>query len=78
MNEKNKQIAKIQKELSDATQEVNFIGLNAYIEASKAEGEAGRRFSIVSEEMSKVAKKLDNSLQELKDIVEEDKQNENM
>lgn len=78
MQTQNQQLRKIQKELSDATQEVNFIGLNAYIEASKAEGEAGRRFSIVSEEMSKVAKKLDNSLQELKDIVEEDKKNENM
>jgi methyl-accepting chemotaxis protein len=74
MINKNKELSRIEKELSDITQEVNFIGLNAHIEAAKTEGASGRRFSIVSEEMVKVAKKLDSSLQELKDIIEEDKE----
>jgi methyl-accepting chemotaxis protein len=73
-----KKIEEVQKELNDATQEVNFIGLNAHIEASKAEGEAGRRFSVVSEEMTKVAKKLDSSLRELQAIVDEEKKDESM
>jgi methyl-accepting chemotaxis protein len=58
------------KELEDISQSVNFISLNAHIEASKAQGEAGRRFSIVSEEMTKLSKKLDSSLEELKEIVQ--------
>ncbi|MGB5866787.1 MAG: methyl-accepting chemotaxis protein [Arcobacteraceae bacterium] len=64
------QINTIFKELDDISQSVNFISLNAHIEASKAEGESGRRFAIVSEEMTKISRKLDNSLEELKEIVQ--------
>ncbi len=66
----NSKVNTILKELDDISQSVNFISLNAHIEASKAQGEAGRRFSIVSEEMTKLSKKLDNSLEELKEIVQ--------
>ncbi len=75
--EKKQELDRIEKELGDAVQEVNYIGLNAHIEASKADGEAGRRFSIVSQEMTKVAQKLDNSLKELKKLNEEE-DNESM
>lgn len=61
----NNEYTRIRKELEDVAQEVNFISLNAHIEASKAAGPAGRRFSVVSQEMTKVSKKLDNSLKEL-------------
>jgi methyl-accepting chemotaxis protein len=58
------------KELEDISQEVNFISLNAHIEASKAPGSSGRRFSIVAQEMNKIHKKLDISLYELKKVCE--------
>ena len=66
----NSKVDIIFKELEDISQSVNFISLNAHIEASKAQGEAGRRLSIDSEEMTKLSKKLNGSLEELKEIVQ--------
>lgn len=62
--------SKIKKDLDDVAQEANFIGLNAHIEASKADGESGRRFSIVSQEMTKLSKKLETTIKELSVLCE--------
>lgn len=66
-----KNLDSIQKELIDLAQEVKFISINAHIEASKSLGEDGRRFTVVSQEMAKASKKLDNTL---KDLVEYSKE----
>ena len=73
----NGKIKSVQNQLGDISQEISFISLNAHIEASKAIGEANRRFSVVSQEMTKVSRKLEDTLKELNRLFEEEK-NESM
>ncbi len=73
----NGKIKSVQNQLGDISQEISFISLNAHIEASKATGEANRRFSVVSQEMTKVSRKLEDTLKELNRLFEEE-ENESM
>lgn len=64
-----KNIDDIVKAINDISGRTNLLALNAAIEAARA-GEAGRGFSVVAEEITKLAKNSENETQKIRDIVE--------
>lgn len=65
-----KKINTIVKYISDVFKQINLLALNASIEAARA-GEAGRGFSVVAQEIKKLADETKHSLLEIGSIIEE-------
>ena len=70
-NETNASVEQIMKAvlfISDIAEQTNLLSLNASIEAARA-GEAGRGFSVVAEEISKLANQSNEASEEISNIV---------
>lgn len=70
LNEKNKQIASILTTLKNISEQTNMLALNASIEAARA-GEHGKGFSVVAEEVKKLADHSQKSSKEIESIIDE-------
>ena len=68
MNESVQNIKKAVKFISDIAEETDLLSLNASIEAAKA-GEAGRGFSVVAEQIGKLALQSNNSAEEINVVI---------
>lgn len=70
LEEKSKAISNIVSAINDIAEQTNLLSLNASIEAARA-GEAGRGFSVVAEEIRKLADQCLESSRRISGIVEE-------
>lgn len=70
LQEKSKAISHIVSAINDIAQQTNLLSLNASIEAARA-GEAGRGFSVVAEEIRKLADQCLTSAAQISSIVKE-------
>lgn len=70
MNEKISAISLITQTISSIAEQTNLLALNAAIESARA-GEAGRGFSVVSEEIRKLSEQTTKSLHEISEVVDE-------
>lgn len=70
LEERSRSIGHIVDAINDIAEETNLLSLNASIEAARA-GEAGRGFSVVAEEIRKLADQSLNSANEINRIIEE-------
>lgn len=70
MNEKISAISLITQTISSIAEQTNLLALNAAIESARA-GEAGRGFSVVSEEIRKLSEQTTESLHEISRVVDE-------
>jgi Methyl-accepting chemotaxis protein len=69
MRESTNQINAISDTISRITKQTNLLSLNASIEAARA-GDAGRGFSVVADEIKKLADQSNESTTEIKKIIE--------
>lgn len=68
--EKTKQIMSILEVIKDIAKQTNLLALNAAIEASRA-GESGRGFSVVAEEIGKLAERSSEESKNIENVVKD-------
>lgn len=69
LNNHTKDIVTILNKINDITEQTNLLALNASIEAARA-GEAGRGFSVVANEIRKLAEESQSASLEIKKIID--------
>jgi methyl-accepting chemotaxis protein len=70
LGKKSQQIGAFVEIVSELAEQTNILAINATIEAAGA-GEAGRRFTVVADEIRKLADRVGGSAKEIRDLIEE-------
>jgi methyl-accepting chemotaxis protein len=70
LGRKSQQIGGILEIINELAEQTNILSINASVEAAGA-GEAGRRFSVVADEIRKLADRVGASTKEIRTLVEE-------
>ncbi|HEV8582808.1 MAG TPA: methyl-accepting chemotaxis protein [Thermoanaerobaculia bacterium] len=70
LGKKSQQIGAVLEIVSELAEQTNILAINATIEAAGA-GEAGRRFSVVADEIRKLADRVTGSTKEIRSLIED-------
>lgn len=70
LGKKSQQIGSVVDIITELSEQTNILSINASIEAAGA-GESGRRFSVVADEIRKLAERVGGSTREITSIIEE-------
>jgi methyl-accepting chemotaxis protein len=70
LGKKSQQIGSVLDIINELSEQTNILAINATIEAAGA-GEAGRRFSVVGDEIRKLSDRVGRSTKEIRELIEE-------